>query len=95
MEGMLSDKEWSALKKVLPEPKGRHSKQDRNFIEAVLWIIKNGAPWRSLPKEFGPWKTIYNRFRRWQILSYWDVVLKHLQKKSLGADVRNALIQRM
>ncbi|NBP06830.1 MAG: transposase [Bacteroidetes bacterium] len=92
MESILTEKQWAVLKKVLPEPKGRHSKNDRNFIEAVLWIQKNGAPWRSLPKGFGSWKTIYNRFRRWQLLGYWEEILRRCQKKTLVADVRNLLM---
>jgi transposase len=44
---------------------GRRGKDDRNFIEAVLWWRRTGVPWRDLPECFGPWKTVFNRFDRW------------------------------
>jgi transposase len=37
----------------------------RKFLSAVLWITKNGAPWRNLPKSYGYWNAVYRRFGRW------------------------------
>jgi transposase len=34
------------------------------MFKAILWILKTGAPWRGLPKEFGPWQTAYKRFAK-------------------------------
>jgi transposase len=34
-------------------------------IEAILWIVRTGAPWRDLPPAFGPWQSTYDRFRAW------------------------------
>ena len=35
------------------------------MLEAMLWILRTGAPWRDLPPEYGSWKTVYTRFSRW------------------------------
>lgn len=51
---------------------------DRNFINAVVWLAKTGAPWRDLPERFGSWKTIYTRFRRWSIEGRWKAVFEAL-----------------
>jgi|GEM_PF-3989082 len=29
------------------------------MFNGILWILKTGAPWRDLPKEFGPWQPDY------------------------------------
>jgi transposase len=49
---------------------------DRNFVDAVVWIAKTGAPWRDLPERFGSWKTIYNRFHRWANRDRWRDVFR-------------------
>jgi transposase len=35
------------------------------MLEAMLWILRTGAPWRDLPPEYGSWQTVYTRFSRW------------------------------
>lgn len=68
----LTEDQWKAILKLLPRRRGRPSDRgDRNFINAVLWIAKTGAPWRDLPRRFGKWKTIYNRFRGWCEREHW------------------------
>ena len=63
----LDDRQWAKLARVIEglRTTGRRGKDDRKFVEAVLWIHRTGAPWRDLPDGFGPWKTVYNRFDRW------------------------------
>jgi transposase len=73
----LSDDEWAKIQALLPKQVGRPSKTgDRNFINAVVWIAKTGAPWRDLPGRFGPWKTTYNRFRRWANADVWRLIFR-------------------
>ncbi len=69
----LTDEQWNKIKPLLPVGgRGQPSKRgERNFVNAVLWIAKTGAPWRDLPTRFGKWKTIYNRFRNWSRTDKW------------------------
>lgn len=68
----LSDNEWRVVQAHWPQQRGpRTEAGDRAFIEAVLWILRTGAPWRDLDARFGYWKPIYNRFRRWCIRGWW------------------------
>src|SRR5947199_8459904 len=60
--------QWERVKHVLPgkEPdRGVTAKDNRLFLEAVLWIARTGAPWRDLPRYFGNWNSVYVRFSRW------------------------------
>jgi transposase len=68
----LSDAHWNAISILLPTGPGRPSSLgDRNFVNAVVWIAKTGAPWRDLPERFGNWKTIFNRFAYWAKKGCW------------------------
>jgi len=46
-----------------PGDPGRSGKDNRLFVEAVLWIARTGSPWRDLPSVFGHWNSTYTRFR--------------------------------
>lgn len=76
----LTDKQWSQLVSLLPITPGPQSKRgDRPFLNAVMWRLKTGAPWRDIPERYGSWKTIYNRFARWAKRGVWEQVFKQLQ----------------
>ena len=38
------------------------------FLNALLWKLRTGTPWRDLPPEFGLWKSVSNRFYCWRDL---------------------------
>ena len=44
-----------ARKPTKPGDPGRSGKDNRQFVEAVLWIARTGSPWRDLPPSFGHW----------------------------------------
>lgn len=76
----LTDQQWSQLAGLLPITPGPQSKRgDRNFLNAVMWRLKTGAPWRDIPERYGSWKTIYNRFARWAKRGAWERIFKQLQ----------------
>jgi transposase len=58
-------------------PKGR---DDKSFFEAVLWILRTGAPWRDLPEAFGKWSRSYRRFRRWALAGRWETLRHSLRR---------------
>ena len=41
------------------------------FVEAVLWIVRTGSPWRDLPEVFGEWNSVFRRFSRWSRKGIW------------------------
>jgi transposase len=45
---------------------GIYDKPDlRLMVEAMLYRMRVGCPWRDLPTEFGYWNSIYQKFNRW------------------------------
>jgi transposase len=78
---MITDELWKILQPILPAPKGRHGRDDRNFIEAMCWILRTGAAWRDLPEEFGPWRTVHGRYTRWTRRGHWAKIFDFLKKK--------------
>jgi putative transposase len=64
----ISDHAWHRISDLLPGKStdvGRTAKDNRQFLNAVLWIARSGAPWRDLPERFNPWNSVCHRFRRW------------------------------
>jgi transposase len=59
----LNDRQGKTIEALLAtELFGRLPKNDRLFVEAVLWWRRTSVPWRDLPPTFGPWKTVFNPF---------------------------------
>lgn len=66
---VLTDAQWAKLEPHYlgkPTAPGRSGKNNRLFMEAVLWIVRTGGPWRDLPALFGNWSTAFRRFRDWR-----------------------------
>jgi transposase len=68
---------------------GVTAKDNRLFVEAVLYRYRAGIPWRDLPERFGDPIKIHTRFSRWAKSGVWERVFKHLAD---GADNRYAMI---
>ena len=47
-----------------PDQKGSTGRDNRMFVEGVLWIVRAGSPWRDLPEAFGDWNSVFRRFSR-------------------------------
>jgi transposase len=65
---VLTDAQWAKMEPLClgkPSDPGRSGKDNRLFVEAVLWIARTGSPWRDLPPSFGHWNSVFTRFRDW------------------------------
>ena len=75
----IKDEDGDRIRDVLPGPPGDPgvtAKDNRLFINAVLWIAKTGAPWRDLPERFGHWNSVWRRFDRWARKGVWQRVFQ-------------------
>src|SRR3954471_2085346 len=78
---VLSDTVWAKIEALLPGKKsdrGVTAKDNRLFLEAVLWRARAGLPWRDLPPEFGHWNSVFTRFRRWVRAMVFERIFKAL-----------------
>lgn len=81
----LTDEQWERLEPLLPPQKprtGRPNKDHRIVINAILRLLRTGAPWRDLPERYGSWKTVASRFYRWQRAEIWQQILAWLQQQA-------------
>ncbi len=65
---VLTDAQWAKMAPHClgtPGDPGRSGGDNRRFIEAVLWVVRTGSPWRDLPASFGNWNTVFKRYRDW------------------------------
>ena len=78
---MVSDAAWEKLAPMLPgkaSDPGATGKDNRLFLEAVLWRVRTGSPWRDLPAAFGKWNSVFTRLRRWARAGAFERVFEQL-----------------
>ena len=92
---VLSDSIWEQLQKAI-KSKGCHCwKNDREIMEAILWKLRTGAPWRDVPIEFCPWETAYNRFKRWEAKGLWEAFFFDLRVINTAGTVNKVMLSRL
>ena len=94
---VLSDAQWERIAPELPGKQGdpgRSGEDNRLFVEAVLWLVRTGSPWRDLPDEFGKWKTVYTRFWRWADKGKWESLFNKLAEDP-DFEIAHALAQKL
>ena len=77
----IPDRVWSLLEPHLPGRKGSWggvATDNRQFINAVFWILRTGAPWRDLPPDYGSWSNTHRRFIRWRDRGIGEKLLEEL-----------------
>ena len=88
----LRDSQWNVIEPLLPGRKGTvgvTARNNRLFVEAVIYRYRCGIAWRDLPERFGDWNNIARRHKRWSDRGVWQRVFEHL---SLDSDDEYAMI---
>jgi putative transposase len=71
---ILRDDQWERISPHIigdERTRGSSGQNNRMFVEAVLWIVRTGSPWRDLPDVFGDWNSVFRRFSRWSSKGVW------------------------
>ena|SRR6185312_2998076 len=83
----LSDEQWQRIARLLPKYKsrGRPFVDNRRVLEGILWVLRSGARWRDLPREYPSASTCWRRLRDWEEqgvwLELWRAFLTQLDQK--------------
>lgn len=88
----LRDDPWDRIRDLLPGRAGHvgvTAKDNRLFVEAMLYRYRAGIPWRDLPERFGDFRVIHLRHSRWSRSGVWQKVFDALSK---DADNEYAMI---
>jgi transposase len=94
---LVSDAFWEFIKPLLPpEPQvgpkgGRPPVKNRPALTGIMFVLKLGAPWQSIPKELGAGSgsTCWRRLAEWTKAGVWQ----RLHRKALGRLVEQGLLQ--
>ena len=77
----LRDDQWDRIQDLLPGRPGYvgdTARDNRLFVEAVLYRYRAGIPWRDLPERFGDFRAVHTRFARWARSGVWARVFEIL-----------------
>jgi transposase len=73
----LTDAEWAVIAPFLPPPShvGRPRRwKMRRIVEAILYLLRGGLPWRMLPPCFPPVSTVRRWFYMWRDSGLWQTL---------------------
>jgi len=76
MRQELSDAQWQLIAAHLPPRKrmGRPRADDRKTLEGILWVLRSGARWQDVPREYGSPTTCWRRLRQWEESGVWETL---------------------
>ena len=72
---MLNDEQWQKLSGILRQINIYNKPNLRRTVEAMLYRIRVGCPWRDLPHSFGNWSSIYHQYRYWRKTGKWQQLM--------------------
>ncbi len=81
----LRDDQWERIENLLPGRPGDvgvTARDNRLFVEAVLYRYRAGIPWRDLPERFGDFRVIHTRFSRWSQKGVWQDIFEVLSDEA-------------
>ena len=85
MDTLLTDELWQAVSLYLPEhlpsaKGGRPRIPDRDCLRGILFVLREGIRWQSLPASsgWGSGSTCWRRFAEWTAAGVWEKTHAHL-----------------
>jgi transposase len=83
----VTDEEWDVIKDFIPNKRSKYTK--RSILNAILYVLHTGVPWRYLPKDYPHQNTVLQKFQEWQLLGIFEEISHYLRqevRERLGRD---------
>lgn len=80
----LTDTQWEIMEPLIPAlcPDAVHVKYtQREIVNAIVYVLRSGCPWRLRPNDLPAWGTVHDYFWQWQKQGVWDQALEALRKQ--------------
>ena len=83
----LTDKQWEQVKDVLPRKRTPEAKA-REYINAILYVLRSGCSWALLPHDFPNFETVKTYFYKRQRDGSWKRINDALREQVRQASGR-------
>jgi transposase len=86
----MGDSFWRALERLLPKYSksaagGRPRADRRKIMDGIFFVLRTGAQWKALPREYGSGSTVHRYFQEWTELGVfgkaWQAMLKQYDRR--------------
>jgi len=84
--GDLTDAEWELVGPLLSAGRGRPGRENRRYLDGILWRAREGARWRTIPERYGKWNTVWRRFARWRDLGVFEALFAALAESGAAEE---------
>ena len=80
MRSELTDAQWRRIRRWLPPAAamGRPRADDRQILNGILWVLRSGARWQDVPRQYGSPTTCWRRLVTWQTTGVWTRIWQAL-----------------
>jgi putative transposase len=80
----LTDEQWAILAPLIPAPHRNCRPREadmREVVNAIMYLLRTGCPWRHLPHDLPPYRTVYYYFRKWRRCGVWRKIHDELHER--------------
>ncbi|MBL9101593.1 MAG: transposase [Myxococcales bacterium] len=88
----LTDREWKRIAAIMEATRGTcgGKRTDlRRAVDAIRWVLHNGAKWREMPKNLGRATTCWRWYERWCGNGTWARITAALELPEIGREPRH------
>jgi transposase len=88
----IPDSFWKKIKPIIPMKKdfrGRPASEPIRILKGIFYILRTGAQWRALPREFGAPSTVHGWFMKWARLGFFQQIFDLVREYYLSNNMEN------